>query len=319
MGSQDITHQSKASLCLSILSVNVTDGHLMTWCAMSFIIAITIVVANTMLIYGLYKTNQLGTITNKLILVMSISDLCLGLLVQPLMIVLILTNSIRSNCAFTMATQYFSFLFAYLSFFMLIAVAGDRYLHITKLNRYNSFVNEFRMKLVVGISFITSVITGLIPLLVPSFYLQVILNTTDATGIIVMFILYSLLLRKVRIHAVTIQEETKEFKRERLTSRDDSLSKTVRVLFVAMFLLYGPYNITSAVWTYYRFNQTVDPGFSLHVAAYWGYIIVFSNASINAVIFGYSNSRVRRYFKNLMRLRQEENNSSTTRSFELSH
>ena len=310
MASTITDNGTEASLCPSLLALkNIRDSHLHTWCAMTFIVEFLITVANCTLIYGLYKTNQLGIITNKFIIFMSISDLCTGILVQPLIVILILSKSIQKNCSFLLKVQFLAFLFAYFSFFMLVAVAVDRYLHVIKLNRYNSFMNEYRMKIITGVSFLASIIAGLIPVLVSSFCLQVILNMADAIGIAFIIILYILLRRKVRVHAVTLQNDTKEVSEMnsgRKRSGDQFLSRTVLLLFVVMFFLLGPYNIMSVIFTYYKFHQQVDPGFTVDVLSYWAYILVFTNSSVNAIIFAYSNSRVRRYFSSVLGLVQND-------------
>eukprot|EP00795_Rhopilema_esculentum_P009471 gene9471-biopygen10915 len=174
----------------------------------------------------------------------------------------------------------------------------DRYLHVTKLKKYNKFMNEFRMKVIVVFSFVTSAIIAYISIAFPSFPLQVALNLSDLFGVLFMFILYSMVFRRIAIHAEKIKKmlrDAGEDSGNRETRREISATKTIRFVLGALLVLYLPYNICSAIWTYYKYQEKRNPPLIMNVLEYWAYVIVFSNAAINAILFGYGNSVVRRF------------------------
>ncbi|XP_065066123.1 histamine H2 receptor-like [Rhopilema esculentum] len=256
------------------------------------------IISNTALIYGLYKMEQLKTITNKFILLMNISDLGIGIFIMPSITAMMILKDKYRNCVVELVLQYCTFHLAYFSFFMLICVSLDRYLHVTKLKNYTAFMNEFRMKLIVVFSFVTSAVIAYISIAFPSFPLQVVLNLSNLFGVLFMFILYSMVFRRIATHAEKFKRmlrDAGEDSGNRETRREISATKTIRFVLGALLVLYLPYNISSAIWTYYKFQEYRNPPLTINVLEYWSYIIVFFNAAINAILFAYGNSVVRRF------------------------
>ena len=285
--------------CRSSWPLDLPWSHLITWAVATSILSPITIISNSALIYGLYKTHQLTTITNKFILVMCISDLGTGIFVLPLIAIRVCLKDTIRSCTFELCVQYIGLLLAYFSFFMLMCISMDRYIHVTKLNKYNQFMNEFRMKVAIVVSLVASASIACIMIMFPSFPLQLTLNLSNLSGVWLMFFLYSLVFRKIAIHAEKFKrmlEEQGTIKSTcRETKRELSSTRTIRFVLGALLVLYFPYNIWSAIWSFYRWDESLKPTLALNVAFYWSYVIVFSNAAINAMIFGYGNSVVRRF------------------------
>ena len=287
--------------CSTLWPLDMPVSHLITWAVVSSILSPIIIVSNTALIYSLYKTQQLTTITNKYILIMNISDLGVGIFVLPLVVVMICVKDTFRNCIFELCLQYFALLLAYFSFFLLMCISLDRYIHVTKLNKYNQFMNDFRMKVILAVSFVSSAGIACISTIFPSFTLQLALNLSDLIGISFMFCLYSMVLRKIATHTENfkrmLEAQGTEQSSSRETKREVSATKTIRFVLGALFLLYLPYNVCSAVWAYYKYDEDGNPEYvtTLAVATCWSFIFSSSNAAINAMIFAYGNSAIRRF------------------------
>ena len=285
--------------CRSSLRLDLPWSHLITWAVATSILSPITIMSNSALIYGLYKTQQLTTITNKFILVMCISDLGTAMFVLPLIAIRLCVKDTIRSCTFEMCVLYFAFVLAYFSFFMLICISIDRYIHVTKLNKYNQFMNEFRMKVIIVVSFVASASIAFITIMFPSVPLRLTLSLSYLAGVSFMFLLYTLVFRKIAIHTEkfkrmleeqgTIQSTGREMKREL------SSTKTIRFVLGALLVLYLPCNICSAIWSYYKWDENLKLTLALNVAFYWSFVILFSNAAINAMIFGYGNSVVRRF------------------------
>ena len=299
-----MTNKTSADIyhCASLWPLDMPRSHLITWAVFTGILSPITILANIALIYGLYKTQQLTTITNKFILIMNVSDLCTGLFVLPLVVAMICLKDVIRSCPFELFTQYIALLLAYFSFFMLMCISIDRYIHVTKLNKYNQFMNIFRMKMIAVFSFVISAFIAYLSISFPAFWLQVMLNVSDLAGVSFMFILYSYVFRKIAVHAENFRKMLEDLGTNESTSRETrrelSATKTIRFVLGALLVLYLPYNICSATWSYYKFTKNVNPPLLLNVVTYWSYITVFGNAAVNAIIFGYGNSVIRRYILN---------------------
>ena len=288
--------------CPSIWPLDMPQSQLVLWAVVTSILSPITILTNSALVYGLYKTQQLNTITNKLILIMNISDLCTGIFVLPFIVVMISLKDSLRGCNFELFVQYIALLFGYFSFFMLMCVSADRYIHVTKLNKYNQFMNVRRMKIAIVLSLFCSALIASLSMRFSTVWLQLAMCLSGLSGVSLMLSLYSLVFRKLGIHTEKFKRMLEELGRSESTNRETrkefSAKKTIRFVLVALLVLYLPYNICSVVWTYYKYNRKMNPPFLLNVMTYWSYTLVFSNAAINAIIFGYGNSIVRRFILN---------------------
>ncbi|XP_065066113.1 trace amine-associated receptor 9-like [Rhopilema esculentum] len=284
--------------CPSLMPLDMPSPQLM---AGSFFIALLspiTIISNTALIYGLYRMKQLNTITNKFILLMNISDLGIGIFIMPSITAMITLKDKYRNCTFEQVIQYGIFFLVYFSIFMLVCISVDRYLHVMKLKKYNAFMNEFRMKVIVVFSFLTSAINAYLSIAIPFFPLQIMLNLCNLFYVLFMFILYSTVLRRIALNAEKIKRmlrDAGEDSGNRKTRREISATKTIRFVLGALLVLYLPYNICSTIWTYYKYQLKRNPPLIMNVLESWASIFLFSNATINAILFAYGNSVVRRF------------------------
>ena len=303
LSKMDNTTLSEGYSCSSLWPLGMPKAHLFVWASLLAVLSPVTIVSNLALIYALQKTKQLASITNKLVCIMSISDLCTGLFVLPGITAMIALKDKLRNCTFELTMQYMAFVLAYFSFFILMSVSLDRYLHVTKPYRYKQLVNEFRMKVLVAAAFLVSCTVAAISITYPSFVIQVILNVTDISCVILVFILYVFVFKKISKHKENIRKFMRENgakKAKRAACREISATKTIRLLLITLFALYLPYNFSSAAWAYYKFKLVTEPGLGLDVVEYISYAIVFANASANAIIFGLGNTNTRRFLKQLV-------------------
>ena len=299
------TNGSSEYICLSLWPLDMPKPHLITWAVLSAVLSPITIASNAALMYGLYKTKQLTSITNQFIIIMNISDVGMGIIVLPMMTAMVSLTETFRNCQFEFIMQFIYFLFAYFSFLMLMCVSLDRYIHVTKLNKYNQFMNPFRMRLLVFSSLVLSLIVAYVSYAFQSFWLQFGLNFVDLIGVSLMFLMYTMIFRKISIHIQRIHRTFENLESDqaktRATNLEVSATKTVRLALGALLVLYLPYNICSVTWAYYRFNLNVFPPHQLNVATYWSYLIVLSDATVNAVLIGLGNTAVRRYLANKFR------------------
>ena len=342
--SSNNTQVSLPYFCLSIWPLDIPFFHLVTFAFSQAILCPFTIISNSLLVYALVKTRQLNSISNKFILMMNISDLCMGVLGQPLIVIMVSLKGIFRNCAFEKFVQYIVFLSANFSWFMLLCISIDRYYSITKLNRYNLYMNNVRMKILIIVSFIIANILAITLNFAPSFYMQVVFNVANISMMTTVSLVYVFILRKLKAHnnlishintasttnlamvstasveTITEVEEIsrvpgcalKSRKKSKQSSRESkkqlSATKTVRALLIAIFGLYGPYNIVSTYWAYYKYEKRENPSMVLNISLFWTYFIVLSNASVNACIIINGNSKTRKFILTKLRLEKLQAN-----------
>ena len=188
--SKDINNDAR---CISLVSF---DSKIPKGVIPFIIIAfsILIVCTNLILMYSLYKTDEYKTITNKFVFSMCVSDFLTGMLVLPLLLFNVLAHPKDHHCILIQAVQYSGYTFLYFSVFMLLSIAGDRYLHVTKLNLYNRSMSHFKMKVIIVVSILLSNTLALFTLIFASFYYHLIQNTFNVTVILSTYYFYYILL-----------------------------------------------------------------------------------------------------------------------------
>ena len=248
-------------------------------------LSVTSITSNSLLIYSLYRTHLYKTISTKFVIAMNISDLLTGILVLPLLLNDFLKNIENEYCvniSIIYASQYLGCILGYFSSFMLFTVAGDRYLHVTRLNLYSTYMNDFKMKVIIAGSLLLANIVALFRHFIPSFKLQLVLNAIGVSLLICSYYFYYTLIRCVNRHSVKSRVNISRAQR-----LDISMAKTVKLLISFAAITYIPYFVTSSIRAYYKHEKRLNPGIHLDLAVLWSYMIFLSNGSLNSILYGY--------------------------------
>ncbi|XP_065066127.1 uncharacterized protein LOC135692038 [Rhopilema esculentum] len=149
------------SRCLSLVPNNPGNPYTTIAGAIMIIFAFFNILSNSLLIFALYKSKQLRTFSNKFILIMTVSDLCLGIFAQPVLGAFWISSRQR-NCLELKSVEFTVTFLGYISFFMIITISIDRYLHVAKPIQYQTMMNNNRMKLLVVSCFISGLVAATI-------------------------------------------------------------------------------------------------------------------------------------------------------------
>ena len=289
----------------------------MAWGITCALISPIIIAFNIILITAMVKTKETSSFTARYVMCLSVSDIGMGLVAMPLICSMLFVKDLRTNCVYQKIVQCIAYCFGYTSFFMLLAIGVDRYLLIKKLNRYKTLMNSFRWKLIVTTIIVMSITLAIITVSAYSFPLHTTFILTNIFCIGGIYLLYVKLLFRIDQQATTmmgISEQSfvrskSSTRKSRRRRKEISVARTIRLLLGAIFVLYMPYNITSSVWTYYRFQQNTDPGNALNVSVFWTYVLMFINGIINVLIYGHGNSKIRRFVKSHAHIGHEKSST----------
>ena len=112
------------------------------------------IVLNIVTIHAIRKTNSLPKPLKTLLLSLAVSDLRVGLLVQPVYIASLVTGLKQGTCTgnnptFHTVSRFTANLFVFASFFGVVALSADRFLAIYLHLRYQELVTHKRVAAVV--------------------------------------------------------------------------------------------------------------------------------------------------------------------------
>lgn len=300
-------------LCKSHTSINVPYAHQVSFGLSQAVLCPFIIITNSLLIHVLRKTNQLNTVSRKLILVLNISDLLMGISGLISISVKLLVQKMFKSCIFETVIGWFMLFFGYFSFFIINCIAFDRYLKLTKQNRYSSLMTFFRMKCMILGCFLMATGLAVSFVVYPTFELQTVANCLDALELSFLITVYIILLRKLKRHSSTMKKRraatlltfsmtTSYTTGSRGSDATPAISrhqisamKSIRLLILFIIIAFIPFNVVSFLWTYYKFGKKTDPGLVLNLMYYWSYFILMTNAGVNSIIILRGSSQSRRY------------------------
>ena len=107
----------------------------------SIMIQVTLL-TNALLIFSLYKTDQLQSVSNYSILLLTVSDCAMGLVGQTLVSLLFTKYRKTSICKIETTTTCLTTFFGYLSGFSILSISINRCIHMIFLHRYKEFSSQ---------------------------------------------------------------------------------------------------------------------------------------------------------------------------------
>ena len=267
------------------------------------------VTTNLLLIFALWRTNQLGNTTIKLLVAVSCSDTCGGILAFPLLGLTLVTTESRLNCIIKNAAQYIAVACCVCSLYTFVLVAVNRYL---QLRGPNIITSSFRLTIALTGNIVLANVTSTMALLYSSFYSFLISNIFWCSLYSSIFLIYSSLLKQVRVHTDRSHAECNSRQR---TSPDQNrgnnlanqshinstaagnktFPRSIQLLVGLLIVPSLPYNIISLVWSYYD-----NPGLYLNILQHVALIIALMNMSANAILFCHLNNGTRIYLRRLL-------------------
>ena len=115
------------------------------------------IVGNGLVMMAFYTYAELRTRSNYFLLLLSIADMTVGLVVQPMISLLIIGLKLGIRQVLLMFVSTFS---CGSSFGILAVISYDRYLHLSKLNNYNKHMTSKKCTALVLLVFVYHVLTG---------------------------------------------------------------------------------------------------------------------------------------------------------------
>ena len=134
---------------LQLFHFSTTNGAFYLFC--SILVLLFILSTNTLVLYGLFKTKQIKGFTNRMFIIISISDLICGCAVIPLNLINIYLDEESKDCM--MMSSIESWIYIILSFGSSIntcALAIDRFIFIRYPFKYQKIASKRRILLLVA-------------------------------------------------------------------------------------------------------------------------------------------------------------------------
>ena len=272
-------------------------------CVINAILSFTAIVLNIITIQALRKTSSLSKTLKTLLLSLAISDVGVGLVVQPLYVAshVMKIEQNTDNIAFhTVEKAYLiqSILFGFASFFGVVLLTVDRFLAIHLHLRYQELVTYKRVVAVVISVWLLSALISFLSSSMAQVALSIVLGTILVVCVVITGILYCKIYAAVRhhtsqIHALQVQqvaqnEDMANAARQRKTAL---ATFYVYVVFLACYLP------ISGVQLAMISGETV----LLSNLCYFTMTLVHLNSSLNPLIYCWKMRHIRQTVMDILR------------------
>ena len=256
-------------------------------CVFSAFLCYATVLSNSVTIHAIRKSSTLPKRLRTLLLSLAVSDLCVGLLVQPVHItVLVMQLEPKTGNNPTFKNAYFVFLalvnlFYYTSFFSVTALSLDRFLAIHIHLRYQEIVTHKRIVAAVISVWVFGTILSMIGLLLPVRKDRFILfATVEVFCLITAALLYCKIYLAMQhhanqIHSQQVQQDAQNVEMTNATRQN--------CIYFATFV--SGWNATLNVLSHYTLS------------------LVFLNSSLNPLIYCWKMTDIRRTVIGILRTR----------------
>ena len=257
--------------------------------------------SNIMVTVSLFGAKQLDSKVNRMFLGLSICDICVAVIVQPLTLILFTLKQKERSCQLELVTQSLSLFFAHSSAFFIVAIGIERFVSVKDLNlpRDTNNISYRRiyafMTVCVMMAATVAVAMTLSSLHQVYSMAHIILLIVDLCALISVYTAYIETYRVVIRHA----KETKFLRANQSTSPSytTAMVKAIMLIIFFLFISYIPYLSSGIV----LFHETQVAGKSINATyafiTYFTNIFVYLNSFFNAVIVLSKNKALLRYLK----------------------
>lgn len=272
-------------------------GWYITLSVINGILSLSAIFGNTVIICALTRTSCTLSPSKILLLGLAISDLGVGLVVQPLYITVIveilLGNSLVFQCHSKIAFLVVGTFLAGVSFFTVSAISFDRFLAIDLHLRYRGTVTEKRMTSVLVVLWGISAMAAVGYLFMGDISREAVSTTFNIIFFVtttITFVRIYLVVRRHRLRIKTQQRSAQEsYKEFALEKRKFKSAMSVLYVYIVFTACYLPYASTMLV------VATTSHGIYLKGIFQLGMTLGFLNSSLNPIIFCWRMREIRGY------------------------
>ncbi|XP_078381492.1 melanocyte-stimulating hormone receptor-like [Oculina patagonica] len=263
----------------------------------NIILSLTALLGNSAILLTIWKTSSLHSAANILLASLAVSDVAVGLIVQPLFIANMLSSGENTV---HLALNILGPVLAIASFFTITAIAVDRLLALQLHLRYKAVVTLFRVTWAVILIWVFAVIFASSKLWIASLshtIISIMIITILVANFAVYFKIYLIVRRHQRQiephHQLQLQQQQQQANNENFFSVKRFKKSAMNKFLVNIFLLccYAPYSLSAQM----KFaGVVISPNVFITT-----FTLVYLNSSLNPLLYCWRDREIRTAMKRL--------------------
>ena len=254
-------------------------------CVANVALAFVAISGNALVLHGVWKTPALRSQSILLICGLASTDLCVGLIAQPLVIVTsfikLYSHSVNPESILEKATFTISLLLCGVSLFMITGISIDRLIAIVKPLQYPSIVTSSR------VTRILVVIWAVCALVVSTQFWErrifvALIPTNIFICLIISIICHATIYKIMRRHRLQIHSQIQAFEDTNTRTGMASLRKSAFnafVVFIVLVICYFPYLVVSTI------DIIIDKVGDLTPRSLLSSTALFLNSALNPLLY----------------------------------
>ena len=261
----------------------------------------TAIMLNVVTVIAIRKTSSLPKTLKTLLLSLAVSDVGVGLLVQPFYTSLLIKWIQKNNpgCNTAKAFYIIAHLFFNSSFSNVVAVSVDRFLAIHLHLRYQELVTHKRVVAVVISIWVLSAFVSFLVFWVPLDIHSFVISITGVLGLILTTVVYIRIYLAARRHKnqIQVQQVQKVAQTGEIANFSSIIKSSVGIFHVYLVFLvcYFPYLISLVA------PQINGPSIVFKRFSLFSVTLVCLNSSLNPVIYCWKMGHIRQAVINILR------------------
>ena len=269
-------------------------------CAVNIPLALTCIIGNTLVLYGVWKTPSLRSPSIILLCGLAVSDLAVGAAVQPLFmtqeLMHLYSQSQRLKHVVLSVYNVFGYSLCGISLFTVAAISVDRLIAIRKSLQYASLVTFPRVTAILATIWITSLLLAALQFFHENVR-AIAIGTIISVCLSVCTVSHVMIYRTARYHQRAIQIHVRAVVfNTGVVNNMSGLKRSALnsfIVFLVLFVCYCPYCVVYVVSSLYPINEFCARGLASTV--------VFMNSSLNPFVYCWRLREIREVVKQTCR------------------
>ena len=281
------------------------DSSYLVVCLLNAFLSYTATMLNIVTIHAIRKTPSLSTNLKTLLLSLAVSDLGVGLVVQPLYVALcIMQLKLNTETSKTYAI-YIAYLiptnlFIFATLFLAIVLCAERFIAIHYYLRYQELVTHKRVVAVVVSTWVLSGLFSLTRLWIPKSIMSVVFGITELACIIAATFFSVGIYLSVRLHVNEMQVLPLQHAPQNVQMVNVRRMRKFAIMSVHVCLVLTVCYLPN-ICTLFAVAFTSRPSTGIKHLQFYAVTLVFLNSSLNPVIYCWKMKHIRHTIIGLIR------------------
>ena len=194
---------------------------------------------NALIFIVVIRNRRLRTRSNAYLLSLATGDFLVGILLEPMFVAQFFSYEHRQNCTFNMIRRYLSTLLMASAVTSIALVSYDRWMHLTKTNRYNDFMPKKKVVILISSAWLIPAFIPMARLASEAVYSAMII-AYSLTVFALMLTCYVVIVKVVRSQGIAFRRRNEETNFTKAATNHIRAAKAIATVILCLLATLSP-------------------------------------------------------------------------------